>query len=68
MVGTPDEILSRLEWLNSNIRPSQLIIIVHQGSLSIEESEKSLRLFAKEVLPVAQQMRDAAFDPRAVAG
>jgi alkanesulfonate monooxygenase SsuD/methylene tetrahydromethanopterin reductase-like flavin-dependent oxidoreductase (luciferase family) len=67
LVGTPDEILSRLEWLNSNIRPSQVIIIVHQGSLSIEESEKSLRLFAKEVLPVAQQMKDAAFEARAVA-
>jgi alkanesulfonate monooxygenase SsuD/methylene tetrahydromethanopterin reductase-like flavin-dependent oxidoreductase (luciferase family) len=61
LFGTPDILIERLQWIADNVRPSQIVVITNQGGIPAEAVERSLRLFAKEVLPVAQAMTPAPF-------
>ena len=38
-----------------------MTLLVQIGTMTREESERSLRLFAKEVLPALREMEDAPF-------
>ncbi|MEE8580957.1 MAG: LLM class flavin-dependent oxidoreductase, partial [Myxococcota bacterium] len=49
--GTPERILERLRERRELIGDFELNLIVNYGGLPLEEVEKSLRLFAGEVLP-----------------
>jgi hypothetical protein len=49
-------LIERLQWITDNVRPSQIVVITNQGGIPPDAVERSLRLFAKEVLPVAQAM------------
>jgi alkanesulfonate monooxygenase SsuD/methylene tetrahydromethanopterin reductase-like flavin-dependent oxidoreductase (luciferase family) len=61
LFGTPDMLIERLQWIADHIRPSQIVAITNQGGIPAEAVERSLRLFAKEVLPVVQAMQPAPF-------
>ncbi len=49
--GTPERILGLLRERRELIGDFELNVIVNYGGLEVEEVEKSLRLFAREVLP-----------------
>lgn len=61
LFGTPDMLIERLQWIADNVRPSQVVVITNQGGVPGDAVERSLRLFAKEVLPVVQAMEPAPF-------
>jgi alkanesulfonate monooxygenase SsuD/methylene tetrahydromethanopterin reductase-like flavin-dependent oxidoreductase (luciferase family) len=54
--GTPDECLERLQNINQHMGVEELVGVFQYGSMPVELAEKSMRLFAKEVLPAAQSM------------
>ena len=49
--GTPEMILEKLRWRRELLGEFELDVIASYGGLPLEEAEKSLRLFASEVLP-----------------
>jgi alkanesulfonate monooxygenase SsuD/methylene tetrahydromethanopterin reductase-like flavin-dependent oxidoreductase (luciferase family) len=61
LFGTPDMLIEKLQWIADNIRASQVVMITNQGGIPPDAVERSLRLFAKEVLPVVQAMEPAPF-------
>ena len=52
--GTPEMILEKLRWRRDLLGDYELNLVANYGGLPIEEVEKSLRLFAEEVLPEVQ--------------
>ena len=56
--GTPEQCIAKAEAILTAIqpRPSQLVFILKYGSMSLEEARRSMRLFAKEVLPAIHAM------------
>lgn len=55
--GTPDRILRMLEERRALLGSFELATSFRFGGIPYEEAESSLRLFAKEVLPVLKQWR-----------
>ncbi len=55
--GTPREILEKMEQRKGQIGTFDLTVQVSYGGLTGEQAEKSIRLFAKEVLPELQSWR-----------
>jgi hypothetical protein len=49
--GTPEMILEKLRWRRELLGEYELNMISWYGGMPLEEAEKSLRLFAKGVLP-----------------
>jgi alkanesulfonate monooxygenase SsuD/methylene tetrahydromethanopterin reductase-like flavin-dependent oxidoreductase (luciferase family) len=49
--GTPDAILEKLRRRRELVGDFELTMIVNYGGMPFEEAERSIRLFAKEVLP-----------------
>jgi alkanesulfonate monooxygenase SsuD/methylene tetrahydromethanopterin reductase-like flavin-dependent oxidoreductase (luciferase family) len=56
--GTPEQCIAKAEAILTAIqpRPSQLVFILKYGSMPFEEARRSMRLFAKEVLPAVHAM------------
>ena len=54
--GTPDQCVERLRRANELMRPSQIVLVPKYGSMPVDVAEKSMQLFAQEVLPAAQAM------------
>jgi len=52
--GTPEMILEKLRWRRELLGDFELNMVVNYGGLPFDEAEKSIRLFAKEVLPEIQ--------------
>ncbi len=52
--GTPEQILEKLRWRRELLGEFELNLIVNYGGLPVDEVERSLRLFASEVLPEVQ--------------
>jgi len=52
--GTPQMILEKLRWRQELIGGFELNLISNYGGMPFEEAEKSIRLFASEVLPEVQ--------------
>ena len=55
-IGTPDEIIERIKKLQQTISLEKVVLHVFYGGMPKDKAEKSLRLFAKEVLPEVQSM------------
>jgi alkanesulfonate monooxygenase SsuD/methylene tetrahydromethanopterin reductase-like flavin-dependent oxidoreductase (luciferase family) len=53
--GTPDECLEGIRYYLDCIRPEQLMLNIASGSLSQDKVLRSMRLFAKEVMPALQR-------------
>jgi alkanesulfonate monooxygenase SsuD/methylene tetrahydromethanopterin reductase-like flavin-dependent oxidoreductase (luciferase family) len=56
--GTPDECLEKLETIRRMMGPDHFVCVMKYGGMPRDEAEASMRLFAKEVLPAAKQLRD----------
>ncbi|MGH7806292.1 MAG: LLM class flavin-dependent oxidoreductase, partial [Candidatus Binatia bacterium] len=56
--GTPEQCIAKVEAIRAGIQPtpSQLVFILKYGSMPVEEARRSMRLFAKEVLPTIHAM------------
>ena len=52
--GTPQQILEKMEARRKQLGSFDLTVQVSYGGLTGEQAEKSIRLFAKEVLPELQ--------------
>ena len=65
MIGTPDEIIRRVEAAQKACSFCEITIVSQFGDMPHEEAIRSTRLFAKEVLPVIQKM-DAPLHPAAL--
>jgi len=62
LIGTPETILERIQLGQRTCSFSEICIAGSFGGLPFEQAEKSLRLFAQEVLPAVQAM-DAPLHP-----
>lgn len=56
MIGTPDEVMRRIVAAQKACSFSEITIICQFGAMSYDEAERSLKLFAEEVLPFVQKM------------
>ena len=56
LIGTPDTIIERIKEGQRLCSYSEITVIPHFGEMSREDAERSLRLFAQEVLPEVQKM------------
>ena len=54
--GTPDECLEKLQKLSSAFHPEEFMLVCRYGSMPQDVAEKSIDLFAKEVLPGAHEI------------
>src|SRR5204863_1208512 len=59
--GTPEQCIDQLAWMAEHLRPEQVVVMANPGLLPVDLAERNLRLFAREVLPVAQKMMPAPF-------
>lgn len=57
MIGAPDEVYARIEAAQRACSFSEITIVPQFGVMPHEEAEKSVRLFAEEVLPALQRMQ-----------
>jgi alkanesulfonate monooxygenase SsuD/methylene tetrahydromethanopterin reductase-like flavin-dependent oxidoreductase (luciferase family) len=58
--GSPKTCLEKLEMVNSMMGADEFVAVFSYGSMPVEKAEKSMRLFASEVLPKTQAFRQAA--------
>ena len=56
--GTPQQILEKMEARRDQLGGFDLTVQVSYGGLTEAQAEKSIRLFAKEVLPELQSWSD----------
>jgi alkanesulfonate monooxygenase SsuD/methylene tetrahydromethanopterin reductase-like flavin-dependent oxidoreductase (luciferase family) len=57
LTGTPDKIIKAIDEISNWVHPSHMNAVFKYGEMSYEQAEKSLRLFAKEVLPAVHEMK-----------
>ena len=55
-IGTPEAIIEKIKSLQQTISMEKVVIHMMYGGMPKEKAEKSLRLFAKKVLPEVQAM------------
>jgi alkanesulfonate monooxygenase SsuD/methylene tetrahydromethanopterin reductase-like flavin-dependent oxidoreductase (luciferase family) len=56
LIGTPDEIVRRIQAAQKACSFSEITIVPQFGHMPYAEAERSVRLFAKEVLPAVHEM------------
>jgi alkanesulfonate monooxygenase SsuD/methylene tetrahydromethanopterin reductase-like flavin-dependent oxidoreductase (luciferase family) len=55
-IGTPDQVIAKIKEIQEAVSLGYLVIHCFYGAMPREKAEKSLRLFAKEVLPAVHEM------------
>jgi alkanesulfonate monooxygenase SsuD/methylene tetrahydromethanopterin reductase-like flavin-dependent oxidoreductase (luciferase family) len=55
-IGTPEQIIARVERLQKMTGVKEIMLVFNYGGMPHEESLASMKLFAKEVLPVLKRM------------
>ena len=56
MFGSPDQCLEQLRTIQEMTSAREFVIVFKYGAMPIEVAEKSMRLFAKEVLPALREL------------
>ncbi len=56
--GTPEQCIDKLDQINRLMGPDHFVAVMKYGGMPYEQAEASMRLFAREVLPVARQMEE----------
>jgi alkanesulfonate monooxygenase SsuD/methylene tetrahydromethanopterin reductase-like flavin-dependent oxidoreductase (luciferase family) len=62
LVGTPDQIIERIIAGQKACSFSEITLVTNFGTMSTAEAHASVRLFAKEVLPVVQKLEAPLHD------
>jgi alkanesulfonate monooxygenase SsuD/methylene tetrahydromethanopterin reductase-like flavin-dependent oxidoreductase (luciferase family) len=57
--GTPDEVIKRATELASAFGTDEIMFIFKYGSMPMAATEKSMRLFAREVMPALRELNPA---------
>lgn len=57
--GTPDEVIARATELAEAFGANEIMFVFKYGSMPIEVAEKSMRLFAREVMPALKKLDPA---------
>ncbi|HUA36219.1 MAG TPA: LLM class flavin-dependent oxidoreductase [Candidatus Binataceae bacterium] len=57
--GTPDETIKRATELANAFGTDEIMFIFKYGAMPMDAAEKSMRLFAKEVLPALKELKPA---------
>ena len=60
--GTPEETIARASELANLFGVDELMFVFKYGDMPMAEAEKSMRLFAKEVMPALQALKPAPLD------
>ena len=55
--GTPEQCAERIVSIAYRVNPSQFVVLLGLGSMSAAQMEKSLRLYAEEVMPRVAHLR-----------
>jgi alkanesulfonate monooxygenase SsuD/methylene tetrahydromethanopterin reductase-like flavin-dependent oxidoreductase (luciferase family) len=61
--GTPDETIARATQLANAFGTDEIMFIFKYGSMPMTEAEKSMRLFAKEVMPALRELKPEPLVP-----
>lgn len=64
VVGSPDECVAKLRQIHDTVHCAEFICVFHCGRMPASEGERSMRLFAREVLPEVHAWPGS--DPRSV--
>jgi alkanesulfonate monooxygenase SsuD/methylene tetrahydromethanopterin reductase-like flavin-dependent oxidoreductase (luciferase family) len=56
IIGSPDECIKKIEALSDMLHPKQFNFMFKYGNPTNDEAEKSIRLFATEVLPHVKKL------------
>tara|TARA_Y100001960_G_C14282580_1_gene637569 strand:- start:381 stop:644 length:264 start_codon:yes stop_codon:yes gene_type:complete len=70
IVGSPETVQDKIRKCHRVLGFGTFIALLHFGTLCPKKTEKNIRLFANEVLPVIQQLSDKeyrGFEPAHVA-
>ena len=54
--GTPDQVIKRASEIATDFGAEEVTFVFKYGSMPIDAAEKSMRLFAKEVLPALKEL------------
>ena len=54
--GTPEMCYQRIKEINEMLHTEEIVLQVHYGTMTYDQAEKSMRLFAREVLPAAREL------------
>ena len=57
IVGSPQTVIDKLTYVIENLSPGYLLIFGNEGSMSHEESMRSIELLGKEVIPVLHEIK-----------
>lgn len=63
--GTPKQVIARATELAQTFGTSELMFIFKYGGMPLAMAEKSMRLFAREVLPELRKLNPAPMQPQA---
>jgi alkanesulfonate monooxygenase SsuD/methylene tetrahydromethanopterin reductase-like flavin-dependent oxidoreductase (luciferase family) len=62
--GTPDQVIERLRAIQEQVSAEEFVMSFRMASMPLDQAERSMRLFAEEVLPTMKAMEAALnFDP-----
>jgi alkanesulfonate monooxygenase SsuD/methylene tetrahydromethanopterin reductase-like flavin-dependent oxidoreductase (luciferase family) len=62
-IGTPDEIIKQTRHLAETFGSDEIMFIFKYGGMSLAQSEKSMQLFAQEVIPALHEFNPAPIQP-----
>lgn len=60
IIGTPEQCAEKVVAHHETVDPSELVVLTAVGSMPASETERSLRLFAKEVMPRIDHLRSGS--------
>jgi alkanesulfonate monooxygenase SsuD/methylene tetrahydromethanopterin reductase-like flavin-dependent oxidoreductase (luciferase family) len=62
-IGTPDQIIKQTQLLAETFGTSEIMFIFKYGGIPLAKAEKSMQLFAKEVLPALHELNPSPIQP-----
>jgi alkanesulfonate monooxygenase SsuD/methylene tetrahydromethanopterin reductase-like flavin-dependent oxidoreductase (luciferase family) len=64
-LGNPDEVIAQTRYLAETFGASEIMFAFKYGNMPIERAERSLQMFAREVLPALKEIDAAPLQPEA---
>jgi len=65
--GTPEQVIKRATQLANEFGVNELVFVFKYGSMPIEVAEKSMKLFAEEVMPALKKLNPSLIELREAA-
>jgi hypothetical protein len=55
-IGTPDQIIANAEYLQEMTSTAEIVVLFQYGGIEDTAAQRSMHMFAREVLPVLHAM------------